>query len=177
MGFWRTFSNLLYITNPVPKVVGEYVNDEEIAELPALPDLSQHFSKYNMFGSKKNTLDIRFPNNGADDTRKCQLNFGVWRQCLFEHSGDSFDEENPDAKICKKYHKLAMFTCPTFLYQRYMDQIENDRFLGVIGLNKYPKGTGFTALQLDEHNNVVKVFNVSKRSGKKYFVGDNISDL
>jgi len=65
----------------------------------------------------------------------------------------------------------------TFKYERYMEQIEADRYLGVIGLNKYPKGTGFTALQLDKHNNIVKVFNVSNRSGKKYFVGENITDL
>jgi len=115
MGFWRTFSNLLYVTNPFPEGLGEYVSEEQIGDLPALPDFSRRFSKYNEFGGKKATVDIRFPNNGADDTRKCQLNFGVWRQCLFEHSGDSFDPENKDAKICKKYHKLAVFTCPTFM--------------------------------------------------------------
>jgi hypothetical protein len=113
MGFWRQAANLLYITNPLPVEMGEYISEKEYGELPALPDFSQRFSQYTAFGGTKKRVDIRFPVNGSDNTKKCQINFAVWRQCLFEHSGESFDEEDPNAKICKKYQKLALHTCPT----------------------------------------------------------------
>lgn len=101
--------NILYATNPFkPKYYNSGVNEDK---LNSLPDLSFFFSDYNMFGAPKFKSDPRFPFTTHDHSMKCLLNFSVWRQCLLEHAGTSFDTEDEKAKVCKKYEKLAKFTC------------------------------------------------------------------
>lgn len=159
--------------NPWPKK--EY-GTEATQELPSLPDLTQQFSEYNLFGQRKIKNDPRFSVSSmqGDTIKKCMYNFAVWRQCLLEKSGVSVDEENPNATICKKFKTLAKGTCPPGEWKRYTDHIERDAYVGLFGLNFQVQGTNPNILYIDDHYNVVKVFNQYGNGKRKYYAGESL---
>jgi hypothetical protein len=171
MGVTSPVFNFFYWTNPFPK---RYFMEKEQENWPSLPDLSDHFSDLNFFGSPKLVLDPRFSFSNHDVIKKCMYNFAVWRQCLVEKTNATFDEEDPNAAICKKYSRQARMTCNPSQYKRYMDQIDRDAYVGLFGLNYQVVGTNPNILFIDDHYNVVKVLNQYEKGKKKYYVGQNL---
>lgn len=103
----QTFYNMFYGMNPLGKI--DYQKEAE-QDLPALPDLSKYFSDLTIAGNPKKKVDPRFPDNNAQYSKQCFSNFAVWRRCLEVHA-ENMDANDPNAKICKKYHRLAYRTC------------------------------------------------------------------
>lgn len=172
MGVFTGFYNLMYALNPLPE---RHFQEEQQQNMPSLPDLAEHYSKRNMFGSAKYVLDPRFSQSTHDVVKKCMYNFAVWRQCLTEKTTDqSMDEEDVNASICKKYKRLARMTCHGLWWKRYMEMIEKESYMGIPALNTQRVGSNPNILYVDDHYNIVQVFNQYENGKKKYHVGQSL---
>ncbi len=108
---FQWFYNIQNGLNPLKEYA--WYRKEEAQELPSLPDVSHEFSPVTSWGSYRYKPDPRFPDNNSDFSKQCYANFAVWRKCLEEFS-ENLDPEDPNAKICKKFHTLAFKTCTGF---------------------------------------------------------------
>lgn len=171
MGLTSPFFNLFYALNPFPE---SNYQTKATEDLPSLPDLTQQLGDYNIFGVRNIKNDPRFSFSTHDTIKKCMYNFAVWRQCLLEKSGPGLDEEDANASICKKYKTLAKGTCAIGEWKRYTDQVERDAFMGLFGLNFQVQGTNPNILFIDDHYNVVKVFNEYQNGKRKYYAGESL---
>lgn len=174
----------------------KHTYDRKFAEdndLPALPDLSRHFSRISAFGNVKRTVDPRFPDNTSQQSKHCFTNFAVWRRCLEVHA-DNMDPEDPDAVICKKYQNLAYRSCTKIQvcqvcvcpcnrrvldciakhkWLEFMEEIEQGTWMWMIGLNKRRQGQNPTVLVLDGRNRIVKVIDKADSDPNNYEKGES----
>lgn len=161
--------NAIYATNPF----GHEYRKEEVKNMPSLPTTIRDFyDDHTPFAAPKKKLDARFPQKMRARENKCYYNYAVWRQCLLEHSGPSFDESDENAKICKKYKGLAIRTCPGDYMKKFNEQVEKDNFIGMIGLNQRVLGKNPTTLFVDDEGYINRIVNQSENSHHKYKVGE-----
>lgn len=161
--------NAFYAMNPFRTDVT--FKHEEQQNMAALPDMTQLYGHYSFLGSPKHAYDPRFPRNNSDRYKKCFLNFSVWRKCIEEHS-EEMDEEDPNARICKKYQQLAINTCPNYDYKNMKEAAEKDAFVASAGLQINKDGYNPSILYIDESHKITRVARQGSGDAHKYKVGE-----
>lgn len=171
MGIFSPLYNLVYATAfYTPEETVEF-RPEETQRLPALPlDIWRYYTKRDGRGGFNTVTDARFTRDKRNNAA-CRINFSVWKHCLAQHSEDR-DPEDPAAAICKRYHKNAMNSCYSNLFQKFEKDYNEDVWMGIVGLNTRDQdGSNPSWLYVNGHGEIISIVNKNKNDPQDYHVG------